>query len=234
MLIRRNMASKINMRLRKQLQGYSGGRPDVLKIISGTPKRVLDIGCGAGLLGRQIQEQHPNCLTHGVEPDKDRAAVAREHYHEVFQGSIEDSNVLALLADKAPFDLIICADVLEHLIDPPTTLKILTTMLSSDGQIITSLPNVRHVSTFVDLYLRGTWPQRDRGIHDRTHLHFYARANILQLGSGAGLSLIQEKRNLRIFESQPWSMIPALALDFWPIRGLFTFQYIHRWRKPNG
>lgn len=217
--------------LRRRLQGYSGGRPDVLRLIKQAPQRVLDIGCGAGLLGSQLRQRFPGCTTIGVEPDPERAALAQAHFDQVVCGNAEDDNLLSELAQHGPFDLIICADVLEHLVQPQQVLRRLSGLLSSDGRLITSLPNVRHLSTLVDLYLLGRWPQRDRGIHDRTHLHYFARPNILQLGTDAGLEATCEARNLRMFEAHPWSMIPAKLLDFWPLRGLYTFQYLHLWKR---
>lgn len=217
--------------LRRRLQGYSGGRPDVMRLIQQPPQRVLDIGCGAGLLGSQLRQRFGNCVTVGLEPDPSRAAIASEHFDQVICASADDEDTMAGLAEHGPYDLIICADVLEHLVDPEQVLKQLVNLLAPQGHLITSLPNVRHLSTLVGLYLMGRWPQRDRGIHDRTHLHYYARPNIVELGQTAGLVPLKEARNLRLFQAHPWSMIPAKLLDFWPLRGLYTFQYLHLWQR---
>lgn len=225
------MRDQLANRLRRRLQGYSGGRPDVMRLVTSPPQRVLDIGCGAGLLGSQLRQQFPSCTTVGVEPDPGRADIAGSHHDQVICGDVEDPSIRSRLSMLAPFDLIICADVLEHMVAPEKVLAALAGMLSAEGRLVTSLPNVRHLSTLVDLYLRGHWPQRDRGIHDRTHLHYYARPNILALGKSAGLKPVREARNLRLFEAHPWSMVPARLLDFWPLRGLFTFQYLHVWER---
>lgn len=225
------MAGTAASLLRRRLQGYSGGRPDVMRLVSGTPQRILDVGCGAGLLGSQLRQRLPGSQLLGLEPDAARAAMAEAHFDRVICGNAEEPRVLDQLVGHGPFDLIVCADVLEHMVHPQQTLAQLARMLAPGGHLITSLPNVRHLSTLVDLYLLGRWPQRDRGIHDRTHLHYYARPNILALGRQAGLSLCREARNLRLFEAHPWSMLPAKLLDFWPLRGLYTFQYLHLWRR---
>ncbi len=221
----------LGSQLRHRLKGYSGQRPDILRLIPSPPQRTLDVGCGAGMLGSQLRELYPTCITTGVESDSERAALAAHHLDNIISGQIDDQETIEKLKQQAPFDLIICADVLEHLASPDHTLQVLCTLLTHDGHLITSLPNVRHLSTFVDLFMLGTWPQRDRGIHDRTHLHFYARRDILRMCARSGLALRQERRNLRIFEAHAWSMFPAKILDFWPLRAFFTFQYLHLWRR---
>ena len=218
-------------RLRRRHQGYSGARPDVVRLIPEPPRRVLDVGCGAGDTARMLKERYPGVEVFGVEPDAALAKLALQHMDRVIEGPVDRSDILDELAGIAPFDLILCADVLEHLIDPWSTLQTLASRISDGGHLITSLPNVRHVSTFVSLGVLGTWPMRDRGIHDRTHFRFFARSDVLALGRQAGLERLNERRNLRLFEAHPWTMVPAKLLDFWPLRAFLTFQYLHLWRR---
>ena len=53
--------------------------------------------------------------------------------------------------------------------------------LEPEGVVIASIPNVGHLDTICNLVFRGLWPYRERGIHDRTHLRFFARGNIDEL-----------------------------------------------------
>lgn len=189
----------------------------------------MDVGCGAGMSAALIRERCPQARVTGVEPSPELASHARANLDEVLQGRIDDPDILDVLAKQAPFDAIVCADVLEHLAEPLPVLRALVDRLEDGGCVVTSLPNVRHLSTFISLGLLGTWPARDRGIHDRTHLRFFARRDILRLGRDAGLCVRAERRNVRLIESKAWSLLPAKCLDFWPFRGFVTFQYLHRW-----
>lgn len=203
----------------------------MIQLISKAPSIVLDVGCGAGMTAMLIRNRFPNALTYGIETDHELCSQAMQNSERVFEGSIDDTKIRSHVKDAGPYDLIICADVLEHLLNPAETLNQLTNMLTQDGHIITSLPNVRHFSTFWHLGVRGTWPQHERGIFDDTHLHFYTRRNIVSLCQSAGLELIQEKRNMRILESGAWTMPAAKVFDFWPFRSFLTFQYLHLWIK---
>lgn len=217
--------------LRRRYQGYSGARPDVIGMVPQAPRRVLDVGCGAGMTAKILKERFPGVEVVGVEPDPMLAELAREHMNQVIEGPVDRPDIVDSIAATETFDLILCADVLEHLLDPWATLQSLSSRLTPDGNLITSLPNIRHISTFFNLGVLGTWPLRDRGIHDRGHFRFFARKDVLALGSQAGLNMLSERRNLRLLESRAWTMVPAKLLDFWPFRGFLTFQYLHLWRR---
>lgn len=203
----------------------------MLALIPAPPARVLDVGCGAGIGAELLRKQYGSVHVTGIEPDPTFVGLARERMDDVIEGAIDGPDTTNRLASCEPFDLIVCADVLEHLVDPWSVLRGLVGNLAPHGHIITSIPNVRHVSTFATLGFLGTWPRRARGIHDTTHLRFFARRDILALGRQAGLECLRERRNLRLIESQAWTSIPARLFDFWPLRSLLTFQYLHLWRR---
>lgn len=218
-------------RANKGRQGYSGARPDVVAMIGAAPAVVLDIGCGGGLTAALVREKYPEARLIGVESDESAAAGSAQYVDRLISSSIEDPETFLYLETEAPFDLIILADVLEHLVDPWSVLRKIVGLLAEDGVVITSIPNVRHISTFFALGVTGRWPRRTRGIHDATHLRFFCRSDILAMGAGAGLEPIREQRNLRLVESIAWTMIPAAFLDFWPLRSFLTFQYLHTWSR---
>lgn len=209
-------------------QGYTGPRPDVLALMPDRPSRVLDVGCGAGQLGASIKEKWETAFVAGVDNDPVLVGEAQRHLDQVFQVDLNSASPFSAFDADSDFDVIIFADVLEHVLFPQRLLEFAKERLAENGCIITSLPNVRHYSTFISLGLLGVWPQRDRGIHDRTHLHFYTKKNIAALFETSGLIVVKEKRNVRLIERWSWTNIPGKILDFWPFRGFLTFQYLHR------
>lgn len=207
-------------------KGYSGNRPDIIKLIPGNPGTILDVGCGAGVLGKCIKDQWPDCVVTGIDADPGLLETAQRHLDRTVPYNLELHKGALPKMDQR-FDVIIFADVLEHLSSPETTLRDACLLLKPGGHVVTSIPNVRHYSTMIALAIFGTWPRRDRGIHDRTHLRFFARKDILHMLEHSGLEPVREHRNLRLIEGLSWTNIPAKILDFWPLRGFFTFQYLH-------
>lgn len=205
-----------------------GNRPDIIRLIPAKATRILDVGCGAGLLGKALTSKLGSQVTiYGIDVNKKLATLAKRHMNDV---KVADLNDLTLWNQyhHISFDVIIFADVLEHLLDPLKVIKEASKKLSQDGVIITCIPNIRHWSTFYHLYILGEWPYNKRGIFDRTHLRFFTKKNISHLLKNAGLQIEEEKRNVRIIEPWSWTNILGILLDFWPLRPIFTFQYLHR------
>jgi methionine biosynthesis protein MetW len=209
---------------------YVGLRRDILRVLPDSPGRVLDVGCATGELGAYLRNER-GAEAWGIETDPAMADVARPRLNGVWVADL-NADSLADLAGEKRFDVIVFGDILEHLIDPWRVLREGAALLRPDGCIITSIPNVGHVSTLWSLAVRGRWPYRERGIHDRTHLRFFTRRNLLELFEQAGLSVEIERRNVRLCEAGDrwWSFLDPL-LDLWPWRRLFVFQYLYMLRR---
>ncbi len=212
-------------------RSYIGLRKDLLALIPGKPGRVLDLGCATGEMGRYLAETH-GARVWGVEYDGAMAEVAKAKLQDVWRADLNKDSLLSFPHPEA-YDLIVCGDVLEHLVDPWQVLSDAAGLLRPGGHIVTSLPNIGHFTTLMHLAFLREWPYRERGIHDRTHLRFFTRRNLMQLYRHAGLEVDAENRNLRLWENG--CPIDGLAhlVDFFPFRSFVTFQYIHRLRKPG-
>ena len=195
---------------------------------------VLDVGAAQGLLGRLLRRD--GLTIDAVEPDPAWADDARPYYRSVVAAAIED----APLPD-ATYRVVVCADVLEHTVDPVGVLRKLQRAATPDAEFIVSLPNVAHLSARL-LLLSGRFPQMERGIFDRTHLHFYTRRTALEMLAAAGLEPMRVASTPVPLE-QVWPpdasrtllralmRMQGLALAVAP--GLFAFQWLILARRPR-
>jgi 2-polyprenyl-3-methyl-5-hydroxy-6-metoxy-1,4-benzoquinol methylase len=141
---------------------------------------VLDIGCGAGGVGRAIRSRADR-LT-GIELDPLAAERASEVYDEVHTGPVED----VLDSVEGPFDTMLAYDVLEHLTDPASVLRRVRALASQQALLHVSVPNARHWSLVRDLVLRGTFGYTETGHRDETHLRWLTPRDLTTLLEGAG------------------------------------------------
>jgi 2-polyprenyl-3-methyl-5-hydroxy-6-metoxy-1,4-benzoquinol methylase len=85
--------------------------------------------------------------------------------------------------------VIICNDVLEHLVDPYATLVQLRGKLKPGGVVVASIPNIRFLPALSQLVFRRDFPQEDSGIFDRTHLRFFTRRSIVRMFETSGFTV---------------------------------------------
>ena len=145
--------------------------------------RLLDVGCARGHLSEVLASQ--GWRVTGIEYDAADAAVARDKGIDVIVGTAEDA--MGTMNEK--FDVIVFADVLEHFVHPEDVLSQACTLLVPGGRIVISIPNVAHLSVRLQL-LMGAFTYTDRGILDRTHLHFYTKKTLKKMIGDAGLDTI--------------------------------------------
>ncbi|MEW6749561.1 MAG: glycosyltransferase [Candidatus Latescibacterota bacterium] len=168
---------------------YRNRRPEVAALVPPGVRRVLEIGCAAGEMGRLLKEQRPGVEVVGVEVNPMAAAQAASHLDRVICADLESLEFLPFAAGH--FDCITCGDVIEHLRDPEAVLTRLLDYLHPAGCLVCSIPNVRHQSVLLELVVNGRWQYRDEGLLDRTHLRFYTLAEVRLLVERLGLHLEQ-------------------------------------------
>jgi 2-polyprenyl-3-methyl-5-hydroxy-6-metoxy-1,4-benzoquinol methylase len=138
--------------------------------------RVLDIGCGVGAWGHVLRRMGVRELI-GVEISENAAAEAEKRYDQVHRRPAENLD-LQSLGDR-PFDTIIAADVLEHMIDPWTQLARWRDWIGPSGQLVLSVPNLRYFRVLLRLAMRGRFDYDDAGgTMDRTHLRWFTRRSL--------------------------------------------------------
>jgi SAM-dependent methyltransferase len=129
---------------------------------AGADLRVLDVGCAGGYLSALLAGRGfavTGVDLPGATPPPGIQFVAADLDH-------------GLPPLEGRFDLILCADVLEHVRDPQRLLRECRAHLAPGGKLVASLPNSGHAYFRLQVLL-GRFPQHDKGLFDRTHLHFY-------------------------------------------------------------
>lgn len=212
---------------------YENPRPEVARLVPGSARRVLDIGCASGALGGSLRSR-AGVEVVGVERDPGYIATAEGRLDRVVRADLEElAGSPELRRDLGSFDCLIAADVLEHLRDPWSTLAAFGYLLEPGGTAIVSLPNVRYWETFWQLGVRGRWPRRLEGIFDRDHLRWFTPLDATELMAGAGLVLERVERVYRLRPSSPAWPPSARMLARTPLRPFFTFQVLLVARRPS-
>jgi 2-polyprenyl-3-methyl-5-hydroxy-6-metoxy-1,4-benzoquinol methylase len=221
----------IENRNSQKLASYTSGRTDIISCVPKTVLKILDIGCSNGTLGATLRSQLPYRYVAGVEFDQSFCDEARSNLDLVVQGDLNQFQWDKHFESES-FDCLIFADVLEHLIDPWTVLYKAIDLLEKNGVVVISLPNIRHISAFSEIYIKGTFPKKNRGIFDQTHFRWFTLSDSLELCKQANLIVNNIAPRLRVkdkpggklnnFVDQHFGVIAS----WYPIREFLSYQFI--------
>ncbi len=146
-------------------------------------QKILELGCSFGYLSKFLQE-NLGCNVVGVDIDAEAIEHAKSFCSKVIVADLDKEEWMDEIKGLT-FDVILCADVLEHLKSPITMLASLKTYLHKDSRLLASVPNVAHSSIRLEL-LQGHFDYESLGLLDDTHLHFYTRDGLVGMLMEAG------------------------------------------------
>ena len=158
-------------------------------------KRVLDIGCGGGILADAMARKGAEVL--GIDLAGKALKVAQLHALEAQTQGVRYREVSAeTLATEQPesFDVVTCMEMLEHVPDPSSVVRACATLVKPGGHVFFSTIN-RNAKAFVFAivgaeYILNLLP---RGTHEfakfikPSELAAYARAAGLDLEHTRGM-----------------------------------------------
>jgi SAM-dependent methyltransferase len=131
------------------------------------------------------------------------------------------------------YDVVVAADIVEHLADPSTLLHDMADRVRPGGSVIASVPNIGHWYPRAR-FTSGRFDYDQRGILDSTHLRFFTRRSFLRLAAEAGLSPTSASHTglpldaLGLSDSRPIAgaigSIDRALVRLWPT--LFAYQFV--------
>ena len=217
----------------KKACAYTTTRSDVIDLVPRSAHQILDVGCSNGAVGLALMEMVPGRSVGGIEYDAGFAEEAANCLDFVVNADLNHLDWGKALGDRR-FDCIIFADVLEHLVDPEYSLSQAVQHLLSRGSIVVSLPNIRHISALYAIFWGGRFPRRDRGIFDRTHLHWFTLRDARDLMVDNSLHISSERQSLRWGDvgggrvNRFLNHLPQSLKAWGPVRELLTYQICMR------
>ena len=163
------------------VHGWPRTRPEACIFWAGSGQRVLDVGCGNGTTLYNLRGRYSEL--YGTELAFARVETARRTLEglptQIIQNSIEDGTEF----EDGMFDTVICADVIEHVVNIWPALLEIRRVLKVGGCLVLTTPNIAAIRRRIQL-LFGKFPSTsagDEGLQlrnasemlDGGHLHYF-------------------------------------------------------------
>ncbi len=172
---------------------YGQGESAADHVVGMAPRcgRILELGAGPGSITRRLT-QEKGCRVTAVEVDRSFLSHLSGCCERVVQANLNSDEWPGAVGEGERFEVIVAADVLEHLAQPDLALAACQRLLTKEGSIIVSLPNIGHCAIHACL-MDEDFEYRKWGLLDATHIRFFGLKNMQDLISGAGLKVVEVK-----------------------------------------
>lgn len=203
------MKKRHNYEYKLDTDGLSA--PEAVVRLVGKGKRVLEIGAGPGSITRVLKE-YSGCRVTAIELDEEAIKKLSPYCEHVYRCDLNDQAWPSVLSQNGKFEVVVAADVLEHLFDPWATLRAARSFLDLDGDIVVSLPHIGH-NAIIGCLSKDGLEYQDWGLLDRTHIQVFGIENMQRLFNDTGFKIIDaefivlppEQTELAYF----WRRIPS-------------------------
>jgi glycosyltransferase involved in cell wall biosynthesis len=188
------------------------------------PSKILDLGCSSGLLAERLR----GLGHHVVGVDVNEIDGVRER---------TDNFVKADLNEGIPsevgsgFDMVLLADVLEHVLSPGTLISQARDILSPSGTALICVPNMAHWYPRFRATV-GMFDYDQRGILDATHVRFFTRRSLVKLIERRGFAIRRiepvglplDALGIESNKAKTLRLVDRLLSNVWPT--MFGYQFI--------
>jgi len=148
---------------------------------------ILDLGCSSGLLSEKVRELgHRVTGVDVLEVEGVKGRVDR------FIKADLDRGIPTEAGDGGPYDVVLCADILEHVRGPEQLMREAREVLAPGGLLIASVPNFGHWYARTRTVL-GLFDYDQRGVLDNGHVRFFTRRGLLRRIRSAGFNVVHQE-----------------------------------------
>ena len=150
-------------------------------------KRILDLGCATGFFGKELKRK--SNIVIGIDISEKLINEAKKVLDEAYALDIENEEWPKQFIEN-PFDIIICAEFIEHLFDQEKFLSIIKEILAPNGKLIITTPNFLVWNNRIKMLL-GRYGLKEV-FNDRSHIHLLSYKGFKEMIIRAGFRVVRE------------------------------------------
>ena len=177
-----------------------------LKRFAGPDSKLLDIGCAKGIIEKVVGGR----CNYGLDIAYNNLIEAKEYLYP----TSGDSQSLPYKDNS--FDIVLCSEVLEHLLSPESCLNEIKRVIKNKGIVIITVPNTGSLQFRLNIAFRGEFKNHLNYPYNRKHIRFYSLRSFLELALPIfGKGSIVKIRGCAFLLMNDWSFGVNVPTPFW-------------------
>jgi 2-polyprenyl-3-methyl-5-hydroxy-6-metoxy-1,4-benzoquinol methylase len=190
------------------LKYYTLDRAEMIQFLPEKIDTLLDVGCGEGNFGLLVKKKY-HCHVSGIEPVYEAFQSAQQKLDRAYNIFFDEK-----FETTSRFNVITFNDVIEHISDPWMALRKCKTLLTKDGYVVASIPNILYFHDFINMLISRDWKYEEAGIFDKTHLRFFTKKSINRLFEECGFKIVK-MQGIRPTDSKKFYLFNIATMGYW-------------------
>lgn len=154
----------------------------LIQSIHNQPKKILDIGCASGWFLSELSKFYPQAHCTGIDVYEEAIQYGKTWYSNL---KLIHADAHALPFKKNSFDILICNEVLEHVLDPEKVLKEIQRVLRPGGYAVIEMDTGNMLFRFVWFW----WTHARHGVWEHAHIQVFNTQKLQQLITRNGFQI---------------------------------------------
>lgn len=151
-------------------------------IIKKNYPKILDIGCASGLMTNKIASFFPESKVVGVDIYSNAIDFAKSKYPQI---SFNIADIHKLPFASGSFDLIICCETIEHVLNPKKALSEIYRVIKKDGIVIIAMDSGNLLFRLIWWF----WEKTKGKVWQGAHLHPFHHLELEEVIQSAGFKI---------------------------------------------
>lgn len=142
---------------------HTGKLNFAISFIPPSPTKILDVGCASGWFLSKLKQNYKKADCYGVDVYREAIAYGKKKYKNLHL-KVGDAHKLPF--NSSTFDVIVCCEVVEHVLNPLAVLKEIKRVLKKDGVAIIEMDSGNFLFTLVWYF----WTHFRHGVWEHAHI----------------------------------------------------------------
>jgi len=159
----------------------------VASLVNENTKKILDVGCASGWFLHMLSKKFPNAKCVGIDSYKDAIMYGKKKYKNL---TLVDADGHKIPFSDESFDLVICTEMLEHVLDPNKVIQEIKRVLKPDGLAVIEMDSGNMLFRLIWYW----WTNMRNGVWKDSHIQPFTASKLEGIIKKGGLK-IKKKKN---------------------------------------